>query len=357
MPGWLSDPMGPLAIRWNYLPKLAPWLIRFIRAGTADKAQAQARALRSLLKDSISTLAPLVKETGREDLVKVSGHLFVYRSEQQWQKEQAAWALRRDNGIVWDEFNSDELRQLDPNLSRHHVKGVLVRENGHTTNPHRLVNSLAEVFARNGGRIERKRAVGFELAAGRLKGIRTGNGMLKADAAVVAAGVWSKALAAELGNLIPLETERGYHLMIRDPEVSPRIPTAEAEGKFVVTPMELGMRIAGTVELAGLEAPPNWDRARVLLKHVQRMYPALKESYLDDRQTKWMGHRPSTPDSLPVIGRSRRSPDVVYAFGHGHVGMEAAPVTGKVVSEIVSNQPTSVYVAPFSPAVSANSGY
>ena len=224
-----------------------------------------------------------------------------------------------------------------------------MRENGHTTNPHRLVNSLAEVFTRNGGRIERKRAVGFELAAGRLKGIRTGNGMLKADAAVVAAGVWSKALAAELGNLIPLETERGYHLMIRDPEVLPRIPTADAEGKFVVTPMELGMRIAGTVELAGLEAPPNWDRARVLLKHVLRMYPALKESYLDDRQTKWMGHRPSTPDSLPVIGRSRRSPDVVYAFGHGHVGMAAAPVTGKVVSEIVSNQPTSVDVAPFSP--------
>ena len=174
VPGWLSDPMGPLVIRWSYLPKLAPWLIRFIRAGRHDKVQAQARALRGLLQDSISTLTPLIRETGRDDLVKVLGHLFVYRSEQQWQKEHAAWALRRDNGIAWDEFNADELRQLDPNLSREYVKGVLVRENGHTTNPHRLVNSLAEVFTRNGGRIEHKRAVGFDLDSGRLKGIRTG---------------------------------------------------------------------------------------------------------------------------------------------------------------------------------------
>jgi D-amino-acid dehydrogenase len=349
VPGWLSDPMGPLVIRWRYLPKLAPWLIRFVRAGSPEKVQAQAHALRGLLKDSISTLMPLVKDTGRDDLVKVLGHLFVYRSEEQWQKEHASWALRRDNGIAWDEFNADELRQLDPNLSREYVKGVLVRENGHTTNPHRLVSSLAEAFTRNGGRIERKRAIGFELADGRLKGIRTDGGTLKADAAVVAAGIWSKTLAAELGNAIPLETERGYHLMIRDSEVTPRIPTAEAEGKFVVTPMELGLRIAGTVELAGLKAPPNWDRARLLLKHVRRMYPGLSESYPENRLTMWMGHRPSTPDSLPVIGRSRRSPDIVYAFGHGHIGMAAAPVTGKVVSQLVSNQPTSIDVAPFSP--------
>ena len=349
VPGWLSDPMGPLVIRWSYLPKLAPWLIRFIRAGTADKVQAQARALRGLLKDSISTLVPLVKETGREDLVKVLGHLFVYRSEQQWQKEQAAWALRRDNGIAWDEFNSDELRQLDPNLSRHYVKGVLVRENGHTTNPHRLVNSLAEVFTRNGGRIERKRAVGFELEAGRLKGIRTWNGMLKADAAVVAAGIWSKALAGGPRKFNP--ARNGARLSPDDPRSRGLAAHPDRRGRGQVRGDADG---AGNAHrrhsrACGIGGAPNWDRARVLLKHVRRMYPALKESYPDDRLSQWMGHRPSTPDSLPVIGRSRRSPDVIYAFGHGHVGMAAAPVTGKVVSEIVSNQPTSVDVAPFSP--------
>ena len=251
VPKWLSDPMGPLVIRWRYLPALAPWLIRFVRAGTPERVAAQARALRGLLEHSVATLVPLAKDAGSADLVQVVGHLFVYRSEQQWQKESAAWALRRDNGIVWDEFNADELRQLDPNLSREYVKGVLVRANGHTTNPHRLVNSLAEAFQRQGGRIERKRAVGFEFDGERLTGIRTENGLLAADSAVIAAGIWSKSLAAGLGDAIPLETERGYHLIIRDPKVAPPIPTADADGKFVATPMETGLRFAGTVELAG----------------------------------------------------------------------------------------------------------
>jgi D-amino-acid dehydrogenase len=350
VPGWLSDPMGPLVIRWRYLPTLAPWLIRFVRAGTPDRVRAQARALRGLLEHSVPTLGPLVQAAGADDLVQVVGHLYVYRSEAQWQKESAAWALRRDNGIVWDEFNADELRQLEPGLSREYLKGVLVRDNGHTTNPHRLVTSLANAFCRNGGRIERKRVTGFEFNDTRLTAIRTADGTLAADAAVVAAGIWSRPLAAELGDAIPLETERGYHLIIREPEVVPRIPTADADGKFVATPMETGLRFAGTVELAGLAAPPNWERARVLLKHARRMYPALRESYPEELLSTWMGHRPSTPDSLPVIGRSRRSPDVVYAFGHGHVGMAGAPMTGKIVSEIISNQTTSADIAPFSPA-------
>ncbi|MEA2880278.1 MAG: D-hydroxyproline dehydrogenase [Hyphomicrobiales bacterium] len=350
VPRWLSDPMGPLVIRWSYLPTLAPWLIRFVRAGTPENVKAQARALRGLLELSVPTLMPLVKAAGAEDLVQVVGHLFVYRSEEQWRKESASWALRRDNGIVWDEFNADELRQLDPNLSREYVKGVLIRDNGHTTNPNRLVNSLADEFRRQGGRIERKRAIGFAFDGERLTGIRTENGTLAADAAVVAAGIWSKSLASELGDRIPLETERGYHLIIRDPEVSPRIPIADADGKFVATPMETGLRFAGTVELAGLAAPPNWERARMLLKHAHRMFPALKDSYPEERLSMWMGHRPSTPDSLPVIGRSRRSPDVVYAFGHGHVGMAASPMTGKIVSEIIGNQTTSIDITPFAPA-------
>src|SRR5215207_5372000 len=349
VPRWLSDPMGPLVIRWAYLPALAPWLIRFIRAGTPQKVRAQAKALRSILAPSLATLAPLLKDAGAEELVKRHGHLFAYRSQESWRKEGLAWQLRRENGVVWDEFDADELRQLDPNLSREYVKGVLVRENGHTTNPNRLVNSLAEAFVRNGGRIERTRAVGFAFDAERLRGIRTENGMLPADGAVIAAGIWSKPLAAELGDRLPLETERGYHLMIRDPEVMPRIPVADADGKFVATPMELGIRVAGTVELAGLKAPPNWERARVLLRHVHRMFPALNESYPEERISTWMGHRPSLPDSLPAIGRSRRSPDVVYAFGHGHVGMTGAPMTGKLVAELLSGKTPSVDLTPFSP--------
>lgn len=348
VPRWLTDPMGPLTVRWSYLPQIAPWLWQWIRAGTPEKVAAQAEALRTLLAPAIETLMPLVKDAGGEELVRRTGHLFVYRSQESWRKDDAAWQLRRDNGIGYDEFNADELRQLEPHLSRDFVKGVLVRENGHTTNPNRLVNVLADAFCRNGGRIERRRAVGFALDGARLEGVRTEDGMLKAEAAVVAAGIWSKPLAAELGDAVPLETERGYHIMIRDPEVMPRIPTSDADGKFVATPMELGIRLAGTVELAGLKAPPNWDRARILLKHAARLYPELKGTYPEQRVSLWMGHRPSLPDSLPVIGRSRRTADVIYAFGHGHVGMACAPMTGKLVAELVSGRTPSVDPTPFS---------
>jgi len=349
VPKWLADPLGPLVVRLGYLPTVAPWLLRFIRAGTQEKVAHQARALRTLLDQGIETLAPLVQDAGAQDLVQRLGHLFVYRSLTSWQKESAAWKLRADNGISWDEFDADELRQLDPNLSRDYVKGVLVRENGHTTNPHRLVNSLASAFQRDGGRIDRKRAVGFDVLDGRLRAILCNDGALSVDAAVIAAGIWSKPLAAELGDRIPLETERGYHLMIRDSEITSRIPVADADGKFVATPMELGLRLAGTVELAGLDALPDWKRAQVLLRHAQRMFPALRREYPEDRLSMWMGHRPSLPDSLPVIGASRRTRDVVYAFGHGHVGMACAAKTGKTVAEVVSGELPQVDVRPFSP--------
>ncbi|MFI4948019.1 MAG: NAD(P)/FAD-dependent oxidoreductase, partial [Alphaproteobacteria bacterium] len=191
------------------------------------------------------------------------------------------------------------------------------------------------------------RALGFRLDGRRLVAIRTDAGELAADAAVVCAGAHSRSLAAALGDRVPLETERGYHLMIRDPEVMPHIPTADADGKFVATPMALGLRFAGTVELAGLAAPPDWRRARILLAQGRKMLPGLAASHPDERLSMWMGHRPSLPDSLPVIGPSRASPDVIYAFGHGHVGMTAAPMTGKIVADLVAGRAPPIDIAPF----------
>jgi len=349
VPKWLADPLGPLAVRVRYLPQLAPWLIRFIRAGSPAKVERQARALRSLLEKGIETLAPLVRNAAAQQLLQRNGHLFVYRSLQSWEKEKFAWRLRSDNAIAWEEFDADGLRQLDPSLSRDYVKGVLVGENGHTTDPHALVISLVQAFRRDGGQLLRRRALGFEVADGRLAGIRCEDGIVPAHAAVIAAGIWSKALAADLGDRVPLETERGYHLMLRDAEVAPRIPTADAEAKFVATAMQRGLRLAGTVELAGLNAPPNWQRARILLAHAQRMYPALRTHYPEERITTWMGHRPSLPDSLPVIGHSRRSRDVVYAFGHGHVGMSCAAKTGRTVAELICGEEAGIDIAPFDP--------
>jgi D-amino-acid dehydrogenase len=350
VPRWLMDPLGPLALRWSYLPTILPYLVRFVRAGTPEKVRAQARAMRPLVGPTVPLVRELAKAAGAEDLVHQRGHLYVYRSAAALEKDGFAWALRRENGVVVDAFDADELRQLEPALSRDYVRGLLVRENGHTSNPLALVNRLVEHFRGQGGEIIQARALGFRLDGRRLTAISTDRGDLVADAAVVCAGAYSKPLAAALGDRVPLETERGYHLMIRDPEVMPRIPTADADGKFVATPMALGLRFAGTVELAGLDAPPDWRRAQILLTQGRKMLPGLAAQYTEDRVSVWMGHRPALPDSLPVIGASRASPDVIYAFGHGHVGMTAAPMTGKIVTDLLAGRPAPIDIAPFAAA-------
>src|SRR3954452_11944859 len=347
VPKWLMDPLGPLSLRWRYLPAILPYLTRFIAAGTEAKAHVQARALRPLIAPTVPLVRELARDAGAEELIEQRGHLYVYRSDESLAKDGFAWALRRENGVEIDEFDADELRQLEPTLSRDYVRGLLVRENGHTSNPLGLVTRLFELFRRQGGEIVVARALGFRLDGRRLTAISTDQGDLAADAAVVCAGAYSKPLAAALGDRVPLETERVYHLMIRDPEVMPRIPTADADGKFVATPMDTGLRFAGTVELAGLDAPPNWRRSQILLAQGRRMLPGLAKEHAEERISMWMGHRPATPDSLPVIGPSRASPDVLYAFGHGHVGMTAAPMTGKIVAALVSGRPAAVDIAGF----------
>jgi len=347
VPGWLLDPLGPLALRWRYLPRIAPWLVRFIAAGRPDRVAGQARALTALLEDSFGSYLPLVEAAGARDLIRRDGHLVVYRSEEKLAGDRLGWQLRRECGVPVERLDGDAVREFDPALSPDFRIGLLMRGNGHTVNPQRLVQTLAAAFQRDGGRIVRAAAAGFAFDGGRLVGVRTGAAMVAADAAVVAAGAFSKPLAQGLGDRIPLDTERGYHVVVRDPEATPRVPVMDAEAKIVATPMEMGLRIAGTVEFAGLTAPPDWRRARKLLTLGRRLFPKLAEAPVEERLSQWMGFRPSMPDSLPVIGPSRRTRDVVYAFGHGHVGIAAAARTGRLVADLISGRPPHIDAAPF----------
>jgi len=194
VPRWLLDPLGPLSLRWSYLPAIAPWLVRFMRAGTPEKVHAQARALRPLVGPTLEALQPLVKAAAAEDLVHRLGHLYVYRSAESLVKDRLAWKLRRENGVETDEFDADELRQLEPTLSRDYIRGVLVRENGHISNPLGLVQRLLEHFLRSGGELVHARAHGFRLDGRRLAAVQTDAGDLPANAAVVCAGAYSSRL-------------------------------------------------------------------------------------------------------------------------------------------------------------------
>src|SRR5262245_41296227 len=350
VPRWLFDPLGPLAIRWRYLPALAPWLWRFVRAAAPERVAAQARALRTLLAPTVDLHRALARDAGVPEMIRRNGHLFAYKSEADFAKDEAAMALRRANGVAVLELGAEELRQLEPELSRDYVRARLIQENGHVGDPLAYVRALAAAFVRDGGRLERARASGFRVEDGRVRAVRTESGEIAADAFVVAAGAWSRPLAAALGERVPLDTERGYHVMLADPPVAPRTPTMCASGKFVVTPMDAGLRVAGTVEFGGLAAAPDWRRAELLARQAERMYPRLAGAFRDGAYARWMGFRPSLPDSLPVIGTARRHREAVLAFGHGHVGMAAGPMTGRLVADLVAGRAPSVDPAPFSPA-------
>jgi D-amino-acid dehydrogenase len=217
-------------------------------------------------------------------------------------------------------------------------------EQGHVPSPVQLSRALAERLRGGGARFVTATARDFEFDGARVARVLTGEGPLDVDAVVIAAGAHSNELSSKLGNRVPLETERGYHVVAKSPSVKPRIPVCSGEGKYFITPMEDGLRIAGTVELAGLSAPPNFARAEVLLPGAKRLLPGLRHG---DVET-WMGHRPSLPDSMPVLGRSARFANAFFAFGHGHVGLTAAAPSADIIASLVANQAPFMDIAPFS---------
>jgi D-amino-acid dehydrogenase len=348
VPGYLMDPLGPLTIRWSYLPRLLPWLRRFVQAGsTPAKVAATGRALQPLLADAPALHRALAEEAGVGDLITRQGVLFAFPDRAAFEAEALSWKTRRDNGVKWLELDADELRQREPSLDRHYTFAVLIEENGQCRDPGAYVAALAAHAIAQGAQIVRSGATGFRIEAGQLRAVTTRDGEVACDKAVIAAGAWSKVLAAAAGDRVILETERGYHAVIADPGIEPRYPMMPSDGKMACVMTPAGLRLAGQVELAGLDAAPNWKRAEVLLAFARKVYPGLPADLPPERVKLWMGHRPSTPDGLPCLGLTSGCADVVHAFGHGHVGLTAAAMTGKVVASLVAGRPPPFDLAPY----------
>ncbi len=350
VPQFLMDPLGPLAIRWGYFPRVAPWLARYLMAGwTEERVERIARALRPLLADAPALHRRLAEEAGVGHLIERRGLMYVYENREQFEAEAMAWRIRRRVGIEWLELGADEMRQREPELDRRYGFGVLVEEGGHCREPGAYVAALVAHARAEGADLRRVRATDFRIEEGRLRAVVTEGGEIACDKAVICAGARSKALAAAAGSRVPLETERGYHAMIEDPGTGPRTPLMPHDGKMSVTWTDRGLRCAGQVEIAGLDAAPNWRRAEILRDHLLRSFPNLPQDLPMERVKFWMGHRPSMPDGLPCLGPSVRSEDVVLAFGHGHVGLVAGPRTGRAVAAILAGLRPEVPLAPFDP--------
>lgn len=343
IPKWLLDPEGPLFVRWYYLPQVMPWLIKFLLAGRRDRVYGISKALSALNGPTFEAYQPLLKDAGVEHLFHRTGQLFLYQSAESLKKDELGVELRRLSGQRCDILDKDEIRQIEPALAPVFESAILMPDHGHCKNPFGLVQALAQNFTRRGGTLLNREVRGFEMGPNGPTKLRTDQGDLPVEDIVIASGAWSNILTKQLGHSVPLESHRGYHVTVEDPGIVPRIMCFPIELKFAITPMEMGLRVGGTVELAGLEAEPNYERARVLLRMAKRMIPGLKP----DKFTEWMGHRPCHPDSLPVIGGSPKWKNVFFAFGHGHQGLLGASQTGKVISELLSGKKPSMDLTPF----------
>jgi D-amino-acid dehydrogenase len=343
VPGMLLDPLGPLASRWRYLPKLTPWLWEFVKASSPARVEDISIALRPLLTRAIESYVPLLKSAGIEDMLRHTGWLGVYESERKFAAAQTTLALQRRRGVKMQVLPAEEIRQFEPSLAPIYKHAVYYPENAYVTDNYRLVRSLAECFVRDGGIMLKEDVRDFAIGPNGPTTVITGQARHAAGAVVVTSGAWSKALALRLGHRPLLDTERGYHVMFSDPGFTPRLPIYSGDYSFGATPLERGLRFAGTVELGGLEAPPNYARAQVLAERGRRMFPQLKEGGRSD----WMGFRPSMPDSVPVIGGSERHPNAFFAFGHGHIGLTLGAVTGRVIADLVAGRDPGLDMRPY----------
>jgi D-amino-acid dehydrogenase len=343
VPRYLMNPMGPLAIRWAYLPKIAPWLMRFVAASKPERVEEISIALRSILTRATDVHRDLARTINETAILKETGWLGVFESDAKFASYQWDLDLQKRRGVPFEVMAQEQIRQFEPSLQPIFRHAVYYPENSYVLDNFRLVREAARVFAENGGTIAKQRVTGFHIGERGPTAVKTETGSIACDGVVVAAGAWSKTLTAMLGHKVPLDTERGYHVTLPNAQKMPRMPLYSGDHSFAVTPLEVGLRFAGTVELGGLDAPPNYDRAELLLKHGRRMFGPMNE----EGRSNWMGFRPSMPDSLPVISQGRRYANTWFAYGHGHLGLTLGPVTGKLVADMVAGRESGLDLKPF----------
>lgn len=345
LPRWLSDPLGPLTIPPAYLQQVTPWLLRFWRAGWPDRVAAGIRAQSALMRVARREMAALVTDAELGHMVRSDGVLELFESEAELHANGRDEAAKAAEGIKFRHVRGGELAELQPGLSPRIVVATFIPRWQTVSDPYDFAIAI--------GGAARRRGVEFLKAAVTALTPRDGGATLtlddgtriNANKVVVAGGAWSKALTRPLGDDIPLETERGYNTTLPPGSFDLRRQLVMMRHGFVVTPLSTGIRVGGAVELGGLHLPPNFARADAMLQKAAMLMPGM----VTTGGKQWMGFRPSLPDSLPAIGHSRATPNIIYAFGHGGLGLTLSAATGKLVAELLTGAPSSTDLAPFSP--------
>lgn len=346
VPGWLLDPLGPLAVRPSYFPRALPWLLKWVAAGRLPRVLAISDAMRALHRDAFACWKELLGPTHFADLIRPAGQVHVWETDKETEGAALERRLRERQDIPTQTLGPDDLRQMFPGLSTAVKRGVLIPGNGYTVNPQRLIQTLQALFLEAGGVLLPESVMKIIPCEGHAGyDVMTNVGFHRTSRIVIAAGARAVRLLEPLGIRVPLETERGYHVMLPTSGLSLTTTISNKSRSFGVTPMERGLRVAGTVEIAGLEAPPDERRAKALVASVRTMFPSVNV----EGHSFWMGFRPSTPDSLPFLGEARSYPGLFLAVGHGHFGMTGGPPSARLLANIIAGKATGLDPQPYRP--------
>ncbi|GAB4173795.1 MAG: FAD-binding oxidoreductase [Thalassobaculales bacterium] len=344
VPGWLMDPAGPFRVRPAYLPRIAPWLWRFLKAGRADRVEQISIAMHQFTSRAGEPHRELAALAGVSDLLRPVGWLKVYGGPDAAARTAFDRGILSRRGVRFEVLDGDALRQLEPGIAPRYEHAVFQPDALFAAGPGELIAAYGRAFVERGGEIIQESVRRIEIGPEGPARLVTDLAIRPVEVLVLAAGAWSRPLAAQLGADVPLDTERGYHLKLSlEHGEGLRRPTAFVDEGFVLAPMNEGIRLTSGVELAGVEAPPDFRSIRAMLPKARAILPGLGAEV----SREWLGFRPSLPDSMPVMGRSKRFRDVYFAFGHQHVGLSLGPVTGRVIADLVAGRDPGVDLSPF----------
>ena len=339
----LSQSNSALSIRPSYLPTISPWLLRFIWQSRSSLVYKNAVNLHALSQHAVQSWRKLTDNTTLSQLFNAKGWLKIYQSDQSFNGTLSSRKLLDQIGTKYQCLNAAEIHDLEPHLAHTFKHGFFQQDSLNIKDPQLLVQGMVDLLVNRGGQYKKFDVKSIQDCNGviQLKGKSTD---LLSHKVVIATGAWSRVLAKQFGDDIPLETERGYHLML--PESTQTLlsrPVVNGDNDFVLSPMNKGIRMTSQIELAGLNRAPNFNRIRKLLPLAKQMLPNIETQ----EESIWLGHRPSLPDSLPVLGHSTKSENVIYAFGHQHLGMTLAAITGDIIADLLGNKEPKVSVFPY----------
>jgi D-amino-acid dehydrogenase len=345
IPRLMVDPEAALIVRYRYVPRLSPWLVRFIRASAASRVEVISEAMKQLTERAMEGYRPLIEGTAAAGMVYDGGMLLAYGSERSFTADSFSLELRARRGTKFEVYTDKEITALDPLLAGRFTRGVYRPDVRFLVDSQGFVERLAEEFVSRGGAIRQAVADRIETRNGRAEAVSTSRGRIPAEQVVIAAGAWSRRLVRQLGFDVPLDSERGYGVFLPDPGLELKLPVVMQDSHIGIGMHGTGVQLTGIDELSSADAAARYAVTKRMIRAATSVFPELRT----DGAVPWMHCRPSMPDSLPVIGTVPGFANAYLAFGHGHKGLGMAGITGELVRQIVDGVPTTIDVEPYSP--------